>query len=122
MIIRNEERTSSAAVRFNGKGDIAMTTILPAKPEAFEGQGRLFNHVVLKPGDIFGVHGHTDEFEVYYILKGEGDYNDNGNIVRVKAGDVTVCKSGEVHGMTNTGTEDLEMIALILFCGKKAAC
>lgn len=96
-----------------GKGPLAITNIL--QEGEFCGKGRLFTHSVLKPGVSIGTHPHHDEFEVYYILSGEGSYDDNGQIKTVHAGDVTVCPSGEVHGLENTGTEDLAIIALILY-------
>ena len=46
---------------------------------------------------------------------GEGDYNDNGTILTVGAGDVTFVASGEGHSIRNTGEGDLEFIALILY-------
>ena len=62
-----------------------------------------------------GNHKHNGEIEIYYILEGEGMYNDNGVEAPVKAGDVTVCNDGESHGLLNTGSTDLKMVALILF-------
>jgi len=118
MIIRSKDRQRSAAVRFGGKGEIEMVSILPPIPEAFHGKGRLFSHVVLKPGEELGSHRHDGDFEVYYYIKGEGTYNDNGKMIPVKAGDVTVCNDGEMHGITNTGKANLEYIALILFTKK----
>ena len=40
---------------------------------------------------------------------------DNGVEAPVMAGDVTVCNDGESHGLLNTGSTDLKMVALILF-------
>ena len=42
-------------------------------------------------------------------------YNDNGTEVEVGPGDVTICPEGEEHALANTGSEDMEIIALILF-------
>ncbi len=115
MIVRNNEREVSRAVRFNGKGEIAMIPILPSGPESFHGKGRLFSEVLLKPGEIFGSHTHHGEFEVFLILNGEGTYNDNGTPVKVGPGDVCICQDGEEHGMENTGTEELRYLGLILY-------
>ncbi len=115
MIIRSSEREVSRAVRFNGKGEIAMIPILPPDPEAFYGKGRLFSEARLRPGEVFGTHEHHGEWEIYCIISGEGVYNDNGTSVKVGPGDVCVCRDGEKHGMENTGTEELYYIALILY-------
>ena len=61
-----------------------------------------------------GYHQHVGDFEIYYIVKGEGQYNDNGTIVPAKVGDVFRCADGEFHAIQNTGDEDLEFIALIV--------
>jgi mannose-6-phosphate isomerase-like protein (cupin superfamily) len=113
MIRKGDERVTVQEVKFGGPGETWLAQIL--NPDEFGNKGRLFNHNVLKPGCGLGKHRHNGEFEVYYILKGEGLYNDNGTEVTVKIGDVTVCPSGEEHGILNTGREDLEFIALILF-------
>ncbi|WP_298035107.1 cupin domain-containing protein [uncultured Desulfovibrio sp.] len=53
----------------------------------------------------------------FFILKSEGLYDDNGRETTVKAGDVTVCRHGEEHALYNNGSDDLEMVALILYSG-----
>ncbi|MBO5491687.1 MAG: cupin domain-containing protein [Desulfovibrio sp.] len=98
---------------FGGPGVITFTKIVDAP--ALAGNGRLFNIGVLKPGNAVGYHTHKGELEIYYILEGEGLYNDNGRETTVRAGDVTVCNDGEGHGLLNTGSADLKMVALILF-------
>ena len=81
------------------------------KPESLS----FFALATLKPGASVGYHVHTGETEMYYILSGEGEYDDNGVIVPVKAGDVTFCKNGEGHGLVNTGKEDLVFNAMIIY-------
>ena len=81
----------------------------------FHGKGRLFSHSLLKPGDSVGVHTHENDFEVYYILRGQGIYTDDDATYPVGPGDVTICEDGHQHGLVNTGKENLEYIALILF-------
>ena len=115
MIIRNSEREVSRAVRFNGKGEIAMIPVLPPTPKSFFGKGRLFSELRLNPGEVFGTHAHHGECEIFCVLSGEGTYNDNGTLVKVFPGDVCVCQDGEEHGIENTGTEEPHYIALILY-------
>ena len=71
-------------------------------------------HVTIRPGCSIGDHPHVHETEFYYILKGEGVFNDNGKEVVVHAGDICATGYGEVHGMENRSDEVLEMIALIV--------
>ncbi|MCR4666523.1 MAG: cupin domain-containing protein [Desulfovibrio sp.] len=114
MIKRNTELQKVDAQLFGGPGNLHSTVLL--KKEDFFDKGRLFNFCTLHPGEAIGTHQHNNEFEVYYILSGSGEYNDNGTKSLVQKGDLTLCPSGESHGMINTGKEDLVFIALILFC------
>ena len=50
---------------------------------------RMFARVTLHPGDVLGFHVHNGNGECYYILSGEGVYDDNGVKRTVRAGDVT---------------------------------
>jgi mannose-6-phosphate isomerase-like protein (cupin superfamily) len=71
--------------------------------------------VTLEPGCSLGFHMHYGESETYYILTGEGEYNDNGTSWRhVKAGDITFTPDGRGHGLANTGNTDLVFMALII--------
>lgn len=75
---------------------------------------KMFSEVTLKPGCELGYHEHHGETETYYLLKGEGVYNDNGEHYRVAAGDVTFCADGNGHGLVNDKEEDIVFVALIL--------
>ncbi len=75
---------------------------------------RLYAKASIEVGATLGYHEHHGESETYYILAGEGMYNDNGREYPVKAGDVTFTDDGQGHGMRNTGTENLVFMALIL--------
>lgn len=99
---------------FNGDGEAEMRVLLRGADEMF-GKGRVFNHVFLEPGAEIGYHVHKGDGETYYILKGTGEYSDNGQIVTLQPGDVAFVDEGEGHSLKNTGTETLEAIALILY-------
>ncbi len=113
MIRKARDCVTFSRVMFGGPGAAEVRQIL--NPDEFKDKGRLFNHVVLHPGVSIARHRHSNDFETYCILKGRGVYCDNGVDVEVGPGDVMVCPEGEEHALTNTGSEDLEMIALILF-------
>ena len=106
MIRRASERVHTSKKMFGAPGELEAFQIL--NPGEFNDKGRLFNHCVLRPGEGLGMHRHSGDFEIYYIIKGQGLYNDN-------AGDTTFCMDGEEHSLLNNGTENLEFIALILF-------
>ena len=115
MIRKKEAQKIEYKCIRNGNGDTEMRNILESREEMF-GKGRMFNHMVLPPGNSIGEHEHTGECEVFYILSGTGTYNDNGTPVKVCPGDTTACGDGECHALVNDGDEPLEFIALILDC------
>lgn len=75
---------------------------------------RTFALARLKSGEEVELHKHEGECEYYYIISGEGIYNDNGKSIEIFPGTVTFTPSGESHGIKNTGKEMLEFIALII--------
>ncbi|MCB8814852.1 cupin domain-containing protein [Desulfosporosinus shakirovi] len=108
-------RTDRVSNFRGGKGEIQMTHFLETEKNEFNAKGRLFAKNVLKPGTSIGFHEHVGDTETYVILSGEGLVNDNGDQKPVKPGDVIITKDGESHSIENTGTVDLEVMALILF-------
>lgn len=95
-----------------GKGHVLIERLLGETE--LNGKCGLYAQVTLEPGCSLGYHEHHEETETYYILSGEGVYDDNGTAVPVKSGDVTFCKSGFGHGLENTGDTDLVFMALII--------
>ena len=75
---------------------------------------KFFSHVYLQPGEEVNYHEHHGEYEIYYMLKGEGTYSDNGKESIISAGAVTYCEDGNGHGLKNTSDKPLEFIALIV--------
>ena len=75
---------------------------------------RLYARIVLKPGDSIGYHVHEGEDELYYILSGRAETNDNGTVREPVPGDSTLTRSGEGHSIKAVGTENLELLATIV--------
>lgn len=109
----NEQIIERKCIR-NGNGETEMHKLLNGADEMY-GKGRMFNKMILAPGNSIGVHQHSGDNEIFYFLSGTGEYNDNGNIVTVNPGDVAVCSDGETHSIVNNGTVPLEFVALILY-------
>ncbi len=115
MIRKKEQRTCERHERkFGADGFITVTNCINSDAELND-KGRVFAHTVLLPGSGIGYHVHENESELYYIIKGTGEFNDNGTIATVEAGDVTITPSGAGHALKNTGEQPLEIIALILY-------
>lgn len=115
MVRKNEQKqTERKPGPFNGKGKITVRSLLNG-PEEMSQKGRVFAHTTVYPDSEIGYHVHVGDSETYYILSGQGLYNDNGKQVVVSAGDVTYTAPGEGHGIACIGDEPIEMIALILY-------
>ncbi len=114
VIRRKDEVPVEMKKMFGGAGEVEHHRLLLGAEEMY-GKGRLFNHVVIRPGCELGWHVHHGDGETYYILRGRGEYSDNGTLIEVGPGDVMYVGDGEGHSMKAVGDEPLEMIALILY-------
>ncbi len=115
MVKRNEEKTVNVVKGFKGgPGELVMNQLVDS-PDELLGKGRVFAHTVVNKGCGVGWHVHEGDGEFFYILKGEAEFNDNGTVTTVRAGDVTWTGPGEGHALTNHGDEPLEMIALVVY-------
>jgi mannose-6-phosphate isomerase-like protein (cupin superfamily) len=75
---------------------------------------REIGFLTLQPGDAVGVHKHIDNEDAYIIVSGEGTFTDNdGKTSPVKAGDITIVRKGQSHGLANTGTVPLVFVDVI---------
>ena len=102
------------SVENNQNGDIKLYLSDLAEFDIKNPKLRTFALARLKPGEEVELHKHEGECEYYYIISGEGIYNDNGNSMEIFPGTVTFTPSGESHGIKNIGKEMLEFIALII--------
>jgi quercetin dioxygenase-like cupin family protein len=97
----------------DGNGIVEITNF--ATPEELNDKGRLFGKITLNPGCSIGYHVHETDSELFYIIKGTAEYNDNGTPVTVTAGDVTICPAGTGHSIANNGDEVVELVATIVY-------
>ena len=115
MIRRNQEKTVERHERkFGAEGFITVRSLINSDEE-LNGHGRVFAHTTVQPGSGIGYHVHTGDTEIYYVYSGRGEYNDNGEVSMVEAGDVTFTPAGCGHGIKCVGDEPLELITLILY-------
>ena len=109
----NEMREQHIRELKEGKGTVKLFHLL--EKEELSGKGRLCAREIVEPGNSVGHHKHEGDFELYYVLEGEGIVNDNGFETTVKKGDVVRTGYGEFHSIKNVGVKNLELIAIILF-------
>ena len=79
----------------DGNGIVEITNF--ATPEELNNKGRLFANITLNPGCSIGYHVHEKDSELFYIMKGQVLYNDNGEECVLSAGDVMLCPAGTGH-------------------------
>lgn len=96
-----------------GEGIVEITNF--ASPAELNDKGRLFANITLKPGCGIGYHVHEADSELFYIMKGEVLYNDNGTECVLSAGDVMLCPAGTGHAVANHGQENAELCAVIVY-------
>ena len=91
-------------------GEYAFTRDKAGKDQAI----KEISWLTLKPGDSIGYHQHTTNEDTYIIVSGTGIFKDkDGREVPVKAGDVTIVRKNESHGLTATGSEPLVFVDVI---------
>ena len=96
-----------------GKGVVAIERLLDE--EQLDGKCRMYAKITLEPHASIGYHVHEGESETFFILSGEGSFNDNQKkTLPVKPGDATYTGSRRGHGIENTGAAELVMMALII--------
>ena len=65
-------------------------------------------------GGSIGDHTHIGDAEIYRVLQGRAEYNDNGVVRIIEEGDTTMCYDGETHGIKNIGDDEFIHIAIII--------
>jgi mannose-6-phosphate isomerase-like protein (cupin superfamily) len=108
LIVLDKEKAGGGVGILYGR--YAFTRDMPP----MENPVREIGWLTLKPGDSIGFHKHEVNEDVYIIVSGTGIFkNDDGTDHPVKAGDITIARKGQSHGLTNTGGEDLVIISVI---------
>ena len=114
MLRKREDHIIEYRCIHGGNGEIEGHKIIEC-PEELCGKGRLFNIMIMQPGETIGEHVHKGEEEIFHFLSGTAEYNDNGTTVQVGHGDTVFCCDGERHSMVNTGDEPLVFVSLIVY-------
>ena len=69
----------------------------------------------LEPGQTIPAHIHPHGQDTWTILDGVGNYtcDSTGNTLSLRAGDIMVARTGEVHGVYNPGPGPLRFISVV---------
>ncbi len=70
--------------------------------------------LTLPVGASIGMHTHTGNAEIMYLLSGSGTLLENDDAPKaVSAGMCCYCPQGQQHSLVNTGSEPLVLLAVI---------
>ena len=114
MIRKASECKVEARENMRGGDGVVKITNFVTKEELNE-KGRLFANITLEPNCGIGYHVHENDCEIFYVQKGTAEYNDNGTVVTVSAGDVLITPAGTGHSIANHSDENVELIAVIVY-------
>lgn len=66
-----------------------------------------------EPGQFHALHSHDDIDKVYQVVEGEGTVLLEGRELPIKQGELIVAPVGVPHGIRNTGTRRLLVLAVL---------
>lgn len=112
MVIRKEARRANLIEHMRGgkgsinKFDYELPQELP--------HTKMLAEIWLQPGCSIGAHVHQGEHEVFFCHKGEIVLNDNTEERILYPGDISICFSGELHGIENRSQTKACVYAIII--------
>lgn len=75
---------------------------------------RLCAILTIPPGSGIGLHQHEAEDELFFIISGSGTIDDGTTKSTIETGDAVLTGNGASHSVINTGTANLEILAVIM--------
>jgi len=109
---RNENRLDQRVNLRGGQGTIDMYHLF--EEHEMLGKAKICTRLVVKPNCSIGSHPHNPEAEIYYVISGWLEMDDNGRTVTMNTGDIMITGQGDVHGLRNISDQDAEVFAIIL--------
>ena len=83
------------------------------KATIFESSRLLVGLNAFEPGQSHALHAHAGMDKMYQILEGEGAFLLDGRELPARAGDLLVAPDGVPHGIHNTGSGRLLVLAIL---------
>ena len=91
------------------KGGVGEAHVRTAVSDAM---GRILT-LTLPAGASIGLHTHTGNCEIIYVLSGSGRCIDDDTQYPVAAGMCHYCPEGHTHSIVNTGDTDLVLLGIL---------
>ena len=74
---------------------------------------RMCAKLTIPPGGSIGFHPHDAEEEIFVVIRGTAEADDNGEVVQLGVGDTLLTGNGDGHAIRCTSGEPLELLAVI---------
>lgn len=95
-----------------GNGKIDVLHVFEADQTA--GRCTLCAKSIFHPGDSIGVHVHSTNAEIYYVLEGELTVVEDGTEYTLRPGDAAFTANGASHSVENRTQQNAVMLAVIM--------
>ena len=83
------------------------------KSTIFESGRLLVGLNAFEPGQEHALHAHAGQDKVYYVIEGRGLFLLEGRELAMQAGDLLAAPEGVPHGVRNTGSGRLLVMAIL---------
>src|SRR5262245_38166812 len=83
------------------------------KSTIFESPRLLVGLNAFEPGQAHALHAHASTDKVYHVLEGTGVFLLEGRELPMRPGDLLVAPEGVPHGVRNTGSGRLLVLAIL---------
>ena len=83
------------------------------KSTIFQSPRLLVGLNAFEPGQSHALHAHAGMDKVYQVVEGEGQFLLEGRELPMRAGDVLVAPENVAHGVKNSGTTRLLVMAIL---------
>lgn len=83
------------------------------KATIFESSHVLVGLNAFEPDQEHALHAHAGQDKVYQVIEGAGVFLLDGRELAMKAGDLLIAPEGIAHGVRNTGTSRLLVLAIL---------
>jgi quercetin dioxygenase-like cupin family protein len=83
------------------------------KSTIFQSPHLLVGLNAFEPGQTHALHAHSGMDKVYSVIEGEGMFLLEGRELPMRAGDLLIAPEGVPHGVSNTGSGRLLVLAIL---------
>jgi len=83
------------------------------KSTLFESARLLVGLNAFEPGQQHALHAHAGQDKLYYVLEGDGQFLLDGRELPMRSGDLLIAPEGVPHGVRNSGTARLLVLAVL---------